>query len=102
MQAVFIAYLFYVGFYAPQAQAEYRVFELVITNSTTGQERVEISTLDPNQYRTYFAVRRDESVLYRATWMCKGNTAFKPVCSRPETEGRPSSPPPSLDPKSPR
>ena len=29
------------------AHAEYRAFELVITNPATGQERVEISTLGP-------------------------------------------------------
>ncbi len=80
------------------ARAEYRAFELVITNSATGQERVEISTLDPNQYRAYHPVKIDEKVQYRATWRCRGNTSKKPVCSRPEN----TSPPPSLDQNTPR
>lgn len=70
------------------AQAEYRVFELVILNQSTGQERVEISTLDPKQYRTYYPVKLDETVTYRATWRCRGNTSRRPVCSKPEGADR--------------
>lgn len=68
------------------ANAEYRAFELVITDEATGQERVEISTLDPNQYRGYHPVKYTETVTYRATWMCKGNTSGKPVCAQPEDQ----------------
>jgi hypothetical protein len=69
----------------PAAHAEYRAFELVITNPTSGQEHVMISTLDPNQFRRYYPVKSDESVAYRATWMCRGNTsAYKAVCPKPE------------------
>ncbi len=84
------------------AVAEYRVFELVITNQSTGQERVEISTLDPNQYPTYYPIKAEETVTYRSTWRCRGNTSKKPVCSKPETADRnppQSSPNPTLDPK---
>lgn len=82
------------------AHAEYRVFELVITNSATGQERVEISTLDPNQYRAYHPVKIEEKVQYRATWKCRGNTSRKATCSPPDnatSNPPPSSPTPSLD-----
>lgn len=74
------------------AGAEYRAFELVISNSATGQERVEISTLDPLQYRVYYPVGLDDKVTYRSTWRCRGNTSNKPICPRPEKA--------ALDPKS--
>jgi len=67
------------------AQAEYRAFELVITNPTTGQERTVVSTLEPRRYRRYYPVKWDEQVTYTATWMCKGNTSgHKPICTKPE------------------
>lgn len=66
------------------AYAEYRAFELVITDSATGQERVEISSLTPAQYRQFYAVKPTEQVTYRATWMCRGNTSHrKPTCPNP-------------------
>ena len=69
------------------AHAEYRAFELVIYNSTSGQERVVVSNLDPRQYRKYFPVKLDEEITYRNTWMCRGNTAnFKPTCPAPTDE----------------
>ncbi len=85
------------------AHAEYRAFELVITNAATGQERVVISTLDPNQYRGYYPVAVEEKVTYRSTWKCKGNTSLKPVCSKPDLAPSPKTPAPaptSLDQKS--
>lgn len=85
------------------AQAEYRAFELVITNAATGQERVVVSTLDPNQYRVFYPVAIEEKVTYRATWRCKGNTSLKPVCGKPDLGPglkTPASPKPSLDQKS--
>jgi hypothetical protein len=72
---------------APAAHAEYRAFELVITDPAGGQERVEISTLDPAQYVMYHPIRPDERVTYRATWMCRGNTShFKPICPNPKAQ----------------
>lgn len=67
------------------AHAEYRAFELVIANSTTGQERVVTSTLDPLQYRRYYPLKVDDVVTYRDTWRCRGNTSWnKPICPKPE------------------
>ena len=85
------------------ARAEYRAFELVITNTATGTERVVIATLDPKQFRAYYPVALEEQVTYRATWKCKGNTAQKPVCAKPDTATSPKTAPvptPSLDQKS--
>ena len=75
------------------AHAEYRAFELVIFNQTTGQERVLISTLDPKQFRAYHPVKYDETVTYHATWMCRGNTAGKTICARPEGKAPMTQPP---------
>lgn len=67
------------------AQAEYRAFELVITDPTSGQERVVISNMNPGEYRRHRPVKLTEKVTYRATWMCRGNTSnFKPICPKPE------------------
>jgi hypothetical protein len=85
------------------AHAEYRAFELVITNVASGQERVVVSTLDPNQYRVFYPVSLEEKVTYRATWKCKGNTSLKPVCGKPEMAPSlktPAPAKPSLDQKS--
>ena len=69
------------------AHAEYRAFELVIQNPTTGQERIVTSTLDPSQYRGYYAVQPGEIVMYRATWRCRGNTSeFKAICPNPKAQ----------------
>ncbi|HMN67757.1 MAG TPA: hypothetical protein PKC28_04385 [Bdellovibrionales bacterium] len=69
------------------ARAEYRVFELVIMDPTSGQERVEVSNLDPRQYRKYHPLKLEESITYRATWMCKGNTSHrKRYCPNPKTD----------------
>ena len=85
-----LALLFMLNF----THAEYRAFELVITNPTTGQERVALSTLDPRQYRRYYPLRYEERVTYRATWMCKGNTSgHKPVCAKPAEGSGPSAAP---------
>lgn len=65
--------------------AQYRAFELVIKDAATGQERVEVSTLTPVQYRAYYPTKPSETVSYRATWMCRGNTGHhKPVCANPK------------------
>jgi len=70
---------------ATTAHAEYRAFELVITNPTTGQERVVLSTLDPNQYRRFYPIMPEERVTYRQTWRCRGNTSnFQAICPKPE------------------
>lgn len=69
----------------PTSRAEYRAFELVITDKASGTERVEVSTLTPAQYRQFYVVKTTETIYYRATWMCRGNTSGrKPVCPNPK------------------
>jgi hypothetical protein len=82
MQIFFALFLF-----APScAHAEYRVFELVITNTQTKAERVVASTLDPFQYPGYYEVKPEETVKYRDTWMCWGDTSnYAPLCPNPKT-----------------
>ena len=67
------------------ASAEYRAFELVITDTASGTERVVVSSMTPAQYRMFYATKSTEDVSYRATWMCKGNTSMrKPACPNPK------------------
>lgn len=69
------------------AWGEYRAFELVIKNPTTGQERIVISTLDPQQYRGYYPVSSEETVTYKSTWKCYGSSPhLTPICSNPKAE----------------
>ena len=71
-------------------RAEYRVFELVITNTQTKAERNVISSLDPFQYPGYYDLRQDEVVLYTDTWMCYGDTSYhKQYCPKPAPNQRP-------------
>lgn len=65
--------------------AEYRVFTLMITNTKTGENKQFDSTLDPDQYITFFPLKQDEIIQYTQTWRCKGRTSdFKAHCVQPE------------------
>lgn len=67
------------------AFAEYRVFTLMITNTKTGENKQFDSTLDPEQYLTFFTLKPDETISYTQTWRCKGRTSdFKSHCVQPE------------------
>jgi hypothetical protein len=79
--------LFWILSSSTAARAEYRAFELVLTDPTTGQEKVVVSTLDPWQYVIYHPVGPQVQVIYRSTWMCRGNTSnFKPICPNPKAQ----------------
>ena len=67
------------------ARAEYRAFELHITDPSSGVERTEISTLDPVQYVQFYPVKATTKVTYKATWMCRGNTSARLICVNPKT-----------------
>ncbi len=70
--------------YLPLAQAEYRVFTLLIENQKTLTNRQVESTLDPEQYIYLYPLAQDEKISYVDTWMCKGRTDFlKPHCEKP-------------------
>ena len=65
------------------ARAEYRAFELVI-RTPAGVERVEVSNLNPAEYRMHYPVPYGAQVGYRATWLCRGNTSWHlAICPNP-------------------
>ena len=69
------------------AQAEYRVFNLVITNTKTNTSRTVTSTLDPHQYPLYNPVEPGEVVSYIQTWRCFGRTGdFQEFCPDPKAQ----------------
>ena len=76
--------IFWLALLIHAAHAEYRAFELVITDVNSGQERKTVSNLDPRQYRRYYPTKLGETVMYTSTWMCRGNTShFQSVCPNP-------------------
>jgi len=69
------------------AFADYRVFKLQITNNKTKQARTFQSTLDPDQYRSIYGLKNEESITYVQTWRCWGRTDFfKPHCQSPDVK----------------
>ena len=67
------------------ATAEYRAFELAITNTTTGNVRKVITNLDHYQYAGYNSVGSDETVQIAATWMCwKRSDWMQGICPNPK------------------
>ncbi len=76
-----ILFLFFSHF---DTSAEYRAYELTISDSTTNQSRVVVTTLDHLQYPMYYTVHKEERTQITGTWMCKGRTdGFAPICLRP-------------------
>ena len=56
-------------------------------DNATGSTREVLSTLDPNQYPYYHPVKSSETVTYKATWKCRGNTShFKAICPNPKAQ----------------
>ncbi|MGZ3774221.1 MAG: hypothetical protein ACXVCY_03900 [Pseudobdellovibrionaceae bacterium] len=55
------------------------------TAQTGADFRLVESTLDPQQYRSYYPVASDEEISYIATWRCYGRTDnFLPHCPNPK------------------
>jgi hypothetical protein len=66
------------------SSAEYRAFELKISNSLTGKTRNVRSILDQGQYRQYYYLSPAEIVEYQDSWMCyERSDHFKPICANP-------------------
>ena len=79
-----------------EARAEYRVFQLVITDQTTGKARTVISNLDDLQYTQYHYVKSTESIAVQDTWMCwRRSDNYQPYCPNPR--GPASAAPPSAN-----
>jgi len=71
-------------FFTSIAQAEYRVFMLLLSNQKTSTARQIQTTLDPEQYKTLYPLNEGETLSYVDTWMCKGRTDdFRPHCDKP-------------------
>lgn len=65
-------------------QAEYRAFTLMITNQVTLENKQLDSSLDPDQYTSFYPIKADEKIVYIDTWMCKGNTSnTTEICAKP-------------------
>lgn len=71
-------------------RAEYRAFELLITNSQTGKTRTVRSTLDQGQYPQYYYLSALEVIEPLGDWMCyERSDYFKPICDRPAAPSNP-------------
>jgi hypothetical protein len=82
------------------SQAEYRVYQLEITNSESGVSRTLQSTLGPLQYSGYHPLAANEVISYLDSWMCYGNSShFQPLCPKPEDQEK--VPGPEQKPKTP-
>jgi len=89
-----IGFGIFILFFTISTQAEYRVFELLIQNTQTKEERTLASTLDPFQYPGYYDIKKDETVLYTSTWMCWGDTSYHtPLCPNPNPNPSPTQSP---------
>lgn len=77
-------FCFFTAFLVHPAVAEYRAYELLISNVDKETQRRVITTLDPWQYPGYYPLNPGEVVEYVDSWMCWGSThGFKPICPRP-------------------
>ena len=95
-------------FFGVTAFAEYRAFNLKITDTSNNQERFVQSNLDPIQYQGYNPLKPTEIITYTDSWMCPGRTGdFMKICDNPanapktDTERLPASDKTSLNPESP-
>ena len=65
--------------------AEYRAFQLLITNAETQSTRTVISTLDHIQYPQYYPLEPNETAAIQETWMCYHNGShFQDICPNPQ------------------
>ena len=87
MPIAFVMKCFIILFLSPAFLfAEYRVFELTITNTKTKKSRKVHSQLDAIQYRDYHHLQSWEKLKMTDTWMCwKRHKAYVPLCKRPVT-----------------
>ncbi len=72
---------------SPKASAEYRAFELKITDTEKNKDRAIISTLDNLQYPRYYPLNKNESIAYVDSWMCYENMSdFTKTCAKPDRD----------------
>lgn len=84
MQKIFFTIFILLQFKSNFAFAEYRVFVLKITNTKTSEVKTINSTLDPEQYKSFYLIKPEESITYVNTWRCRGATRdYKALCEGP-------------------
>jgi len=66
--------VFFIFLFSFQVRAEYRAYQLLISDSTTGQKRTVITTLDDQQYVGYHHLQQTELIQIQDTWMCRGRS----------------------------
>lgn len=80
-------FMLILGLVTLPALAEYRAFELAITDTRTGKTRLVTSVLDDIQYPGYHPIHRYETIAIQATWMCWGRQGdFKAICRNPRAD----------------
>jgi hypothetical protein len=83
MRIVLLMSLFWF-FWPSQLFAEYRVYKLKLTDTTTNKSREILSTLMPEQYVYYYPITPFQTLEILDHWMCwaRGD-GFKKLCTRP-------------------
>jgi len=73
-------------FFSLSSLAEYRAYQLLISNGEAGKSKVVVSTFDQIQYREYYPVDPGDLVEYQNSWMCNGRTdKFTAICANPQS-----------------
>ena len=79
-----LSLLTFVILFSLSAYSEYRVYTLKITNSRQQTSRTIKSTLDPEQYKMFYPLQKEEAISYVKTWRCLGTTQdFAALCEAP-------------------
>jgi hypothetical protein len=74
----------FILFFVYSAHAEYRVYQLKITDTTTKKSREILTTLMPKAYIFYYPIRSTEMVEMMDHWMCwKRSDGYQKPCTRP-------------------
>jgi hypothetical protein len=83
MRIALLMSLFWV-FWPSQLFAEYRVYKLKLTDTTTNKSREILSTMTPEQYVFYYPITPFQTLEILDHWMCwaRGD-GFKKLCTRP-------------------
>jgi hypothetical protein len=82
-----------------KAMAEYRAFELKITNTEKNKDYSVVSILDHLQYPKYHPMLKNEVIAYVDSWRCKENMSeFRRPCAKPDRTPALLAPKPSAKP----
>jgi hypothetical protein len=95
-------FFFMLVFWSFGAEAEYRVYQLKLTDTQTNKSHEFLSTLMPKQYIFYYPITAFQTLQIVDHWMCwQRSDGFKKLCTRPfssaqspktSSQGDPSTP----------